>query len=290
MAKSPIHTLGQEIGLFLEQAILPVFQSVADTNGFYLDFVGKDRPARKGKKVKWEDIYGSYHDLDFVIEKNGSDIVMGQPVAIIEAAWRRYTKHSKNKAQEIQAAVLPIADKYSHLKPFLGAVIAGDFTAPSLKQLNASGFNIIYFNYANVVKIFLDFGVDIYFDEDTEDDDGWKKLEAFRALTGSKKDAVTTKLLDLHQKEINSFTTKLIETLDRQIKQIFISPLFGENYSFTDMFNAKKFISDYNSEPNTDELTFTKYQIVIHYTNGDKLDGEFRLKERAISFLDSVLH
>ncbi|WND03902.1 hypothetical protein QGN29_05890 [Temperatibacter marinus] len=290
MAKSPIHTLGQEIGLFLEQAMLPVFQSVADTNGFYLDFVGKDRPARKGKKVKWEDIYGSSHDLDFLIEKNGSDTNMGQPVAIIEAAWRRYTKHSKNKAQEIQAAVLPIADKYSHLKPFLGAVIAGDFTAPSLKQLNASGFNIIYFNYANVVKVFLKFGVDIYFDEDTEDDDGWKKLEAFRKLTSSKKDAVTTELLNLHEKEINSFTSKLKEALDRQIKQIFISPLFGENYSFTDMTNAKKFIYDYNSEPNNEELTFAKYQIVIHYTNGDKLEGSFRSKDRAISFLNSVLH
>ena len=46
---------------------------------------------------------------DYVLERGGTDTVRGLPAAFIETAWRRYTKHSRNKAQEIQGAVLALA-------------------------------------------------------------------------------------------------------------------------------------------------------------------------------------
>ncbi len=93
--------------------------------GLYLDFFGERPGVRTGKKLKWEDEDKNSHELDFVIEKDGSRTEQGQPVAFIEVAWRRYTKHSRNKAQEIQGAVLPLAAKYRWDKPFLGVVLAG---------------------------------------------------------------------------------------------------------------------------------------------------------------------
>ena len=45
---------------------------------------------------------GNVHDLDYVFEQGGTEATIGQPKAFIEIAWRRYTKHSRNKAQEIQ--------------------------------------------------------------------------------------------------------------------------------------------------------------------------------------------
>jgi hypothetical protein len=108
VAKSPAHRFGQIIGDLLEEIILPQLQKYCDERSLYLDKKGK-RTARPGSKVSWQDRYENFHDLDFVIESGGTDDVLGRPVAFIEAAWRRYTKHSRAKAQEIQGAVMPIA-------------------------------------------------------------------------------------------------------------------------------------------------------------------------------------
>ena len=110
MAESPAHKFGQVIGGLLESVVMPPLEQFCEKQGLYLDYQKKIRPARRGRKVSWGDSYGNFHDLDFVIERNGSDYEIGQPVAFIEAAWRRYTKHSRNKAQELQGAILPLAE------------------------------------------------------------------------------------------------------------------------------------------------------------------------------------
>ena len=104
-----------------------MLQKFCAERGFYLDRKGAREGARTGKKLSWKDRYGNSHDLDFVIEKNGTRTRTGVPVAFIETAWRRYTKHSRNKIQkEIQGAVLPIAEGYKWDQPFLGAVSSGE--------------------------------------------------------------------------------------------------------------------------------------------------------------------
>src|SRR5690349_3737803 len=103
MALSPSHKFGQDLGKLLEYVVLyeilkPRLEAFAKQKSFFLDSQGA-RPARAGKKVTWLDKYGNSHDLDFVIEAGGTAKKVGRPVAFIEAAWRRYTKHSKNKVQ-----------------------------------------------------------------------------------------------------------------------------------------------------------------------------------------------
>ena len=136
MAESPAHRFGQVIGELLESVVLPQLEAFCRKEGLYLDHQKRDRPARAGKKVAWTDQYGNTHDLDFVIERGGTDREIGRPVAFIESAWRRYTKHSRNKAQEIQGAILPLAEKYRWNNTFLGTVLAGVFTDGSLEQLS----------------------------------------------------------------------------------------------------------------------------------------------------------
>lgn len=147
MAKAPGHKFGQVLGNLLEEVVLyeilkPRLQEFARAKNYYLDWQ-KDRPAREGKKVTWGDKYGNKHDLDFVIEAGGTDTEIGKPIAFIEAAWRRYTKHSKNKAQEIQGALLPIIELHHLSAPFFGVVLAGEFTEPAIEQLKNNRFAVI---------------------------------------------------------------------------------------------------------------------------------------------------
>lgn len=92
---SPGHKLGQMTGNLFEELFAPDLQSFCKRHGFYCDRRGP-RPSVRGSstKVCWVDKYGNKHDLDYVIEKGGSYERQGQPVAFIELAWRRYTKHS----------------------------------------------------------------------------------------------------------------------------------------------------------------------------------------------------
>ena len=110
--------------------------------------------------MTWQDGYGNKHDLDYVLERNGSPNVIGQPVAFIETAWRRYTKHSRNKAQEIQGAILPLVAAHQNSAPFVGAILAGVFTNGALQQLQSLNFSVLYFPYAGVVKAFRRIGID----------------------------------------------------------------------------------------------------------------------------------
>src|SRR4051794_37103918 len=101
MAVSLAHKWGQEIGNLFQESLREILQPVADEHGLYLDFQ-RERKARAGKKVSWRDRYGNAHDLDYVFERGGTETVLGLPAAFIEIAWRRYAKHSRNKAQEVE--------------------------------------------------------------------------------------------------------------------------------------------------------------------------------------------
>ena len=84
MAESPSHKFGQILGNLLEEIMQPLFAKFCKKHTLYLDFQGKERTARKGKKVTWKDKYGNLHDLDYVIEKGGTDSERGKPIAF----WR----------------------------------------------------------------------------------------------------------------------------------------------------------------------------------------------------------
>jgi hypothetical protein len=137
MAQSPAHRFGQIIGEMLERAIAPVLQAIADEFGLFLDSKGERKARGTKRKVEWVDGKGNVHDLDFVIESGGSEEQVGSPLAFVEIAWRRYTKHSRNKAQEIHGAIIPLAERYSRYRPFLGVVLGGVFTEGSVNRNNS---------------------------------------------------------------------------------------------------------------------------------------------------------
>ncbi|WP_038248137.1 hypothetical protein [Ghiorsea bivora] len=289
MAKAPVHKLGQMIGEFIEKHFEPQLSQICTQRQLYLDVVGKERTARRGKKVSWHDNYGNKHDLDFVIERGGSDAVLGVPVAIIEIAWRRYTKHSKNKAQEIQGAVLPIAEKYKYHKPFLGAVIAGDYTKPSITQLNSCGFATIYFKYEDIVSAFATVNVDIKYGEKTPDDVAQKIVVALEKLSFSQYEQVFQKIVELSDKEVSSFKEKLIAALDRQVQQIIIAPLYGANNTFPTIDDAINYLDNFDAELSSIGAELMKIFVQVRYSNGDNISGEFSSNEFASDFLMSIV-
>ena len=206
MAQSPAHRLGQIIGEELENAIRKPLIAIAEEFGLYLDYKHA-RPARGGrKKVAWTDSHGNTHDLDYVLEKGGSETTMGQPMAFIETAWRRYTKHSRNKAQEIQGAIGPLAETYQNSHPFLGAVLAGVFTEGSLAQFRSHKFNLVYCPYETVIQAFTSEGIDVSSGEDMSEAELKRKVDAFERLTPIQRARIEEEIRKLHVDQFTPFS------------------------------------------------------------------------------------
>lgn len=286
MAESPSHRFGQVVGNLLEEILKPELLRFCEERGLYLDRHGARVNVRKGRKVSWEDKYGNSHDLDFVIEKGGSENKRGRPVAFIEAAWRRYTKHSRAKAQEIQGAVLPIAEKFELEAPFLGAVLAGIFTAPSLEQLRSLNFNIVYLPYESIVQAFGEVGINARFDESTPDNSFRECVDLIERLSNEDREKVKRSILAENQAQFKDFFVKLRRKLDRTTERVTVVPLFGAVHSFETATDAVRFIEEFDPAISAGE--FQKYEVTIVFSNSDEVRGTFSDQGDATHFLRYV--
>jgi hypothetical protein len=161
---SPGHKLGQIVGNVLEDVLRSPLLKVAVQHGLYCDCKGLREGVRKGKKVTWRDAKGTSHDLDYVFERGGSRAKKGVPVAFIESAWRRYTKQSRNKSGEIQAALQPLMESYPSTR-FLGVIIAGEYSAGGLDQLRRNGIDVLHVSFDTIAAVFKRLGGSIEYPE-----------------------------------------------------------------------------------------------------------------------------
>ncbi len=284
MAISPAHRFGQMIGEVLEASIEPILSDFASQFGLYLDKKGP-RPIREGPKVSWTDLNGNKHDLDFVLERGGAPEKQGVPVAFIEAAWRRYTKHSRNKAQEIQGAIVPLFETYRSHHPFKGAFLAGVFTEGSLTQLKSLGFCVAHFSYESVLAAFSIVGIDAGSDERTPDNEFAKRFAHWRALKPSERVKVGKELTRINAGEVEAFISALRDATMRTIKTVRILPLHGSAVECPNLQDAIDFVLAHREENMS--LPLVRYEILIVYMNGDRISGEFAAKGAAIEFLKS---
>ncbi len=282
MAESPAHRFGQIIGDALEAAAEPLLRQFADEHELFLDKKGV-RVARRGKKLTWEDLYGNKHDLDYVMERGGTEAELGTPVAFIETAWRRYTKHSRNKAQEIQGAVLPMLITYRNAAPFAGAILAGVFTNSALEQLRSQGFSVLYFPYQTVIKAFASMGIDARSEEGTPLEEFQNKINAWEALSEQQHRTIAKNLLDGNRREVELFMEDLRITITRQVDVVRIMSVHGLLVEKGSIEEAVAFIQEYREKPSTQP--FARYEVEVLYNNGNKINGQFQDKASTVQFL-----
>ena len=287
MAVSPAHVLGELIGVFFEDTMKAPIAGFSKTRGLYFDTEGF-RKARKTKKVTWADVNGNSHDLDYVIERGGSDDRIGVPVAFIELAWRRYTKHSKNKVQEISGAVNPIAEKFAKEGPFKGAILSGDFTATSLEQLHKERFHVLYVPFNKIVSAFGKHGLDIYFDESTSEKRLKEIVRQWKRTSPATLEAIRATLCDSCAGQIREFVKEIRMSVDRNLDFIVVLPLHGKEMEFKGMSDAIEFIQTL-SEVSDSGFPLHHLEVIVAYGNGTRIDGRFVSREEAVDFIRSVV-
>lgn len=289
MAKSPSHRFGQMIGDLLEATVIRYCKPIAEEYGMYLDFK-HPRLARKNQnEVKWTDLNGNTHKLDIVIESGGSEKIIGKPRAFIEMAWRRYTKHSKNKAQEISAAIKPLVSRYREHSPFYGAVLAGEFTQNSLNQMKSEGFKLLYFPIDMIEEAFALQGIDAHWEEDTPDRELEERIKQFESLSDIQLELIGDKLMSDNMKQWEVFLTSLRNSLDRRIENIYITSLYGNSKMFHNIQDACDYIASDVTDISFTKASFYAYQIIVKYSNGDKIEMQFKEQQDALTSLRYIM-
>lgn len=284
MATSPTHRFGQIIGDLLELATVEKVRPVAQKHGMYLDYI-HPRPARGGRrKIHVEDALGNHHDLDLVVEENGSEQELGKPRAFIEVAWRRYTKHSKNKAQEISSAVLACAKRFADDAPFTGTVLAGEFTQNSLDQLASQGFVVVHFPLDAIVDAFSVAGIDAYWEEDTPDALVEEQVAKYDALPPERIDAIKKRLFEIEKDDFDTFVHVLDQSLERKVEVVKVASLWGVSHAFATVADARDYIGHVD-EHGAPEAGFMRFEVEVVYTNGSKTSMTFASKYEALQKL-----
>jgi len=282
VAEAPGHRLGQIIGDALELAIEPVLRDFADEHGLYLD-KKELRPVRAGVKCTWVDNLGNSHDLDFVLERGGSPTKVGNPAAFIETAWRRYTKHSRAKAQEIQGAILPLLTTHAKVKPFAGAVVAGRWTDGALQQMRSSGLSVLHIDYDEIVEVFNRVGVDIDIEEATPDAYLQQQVVAWMALSEKSLADVGEALRCCAPERFAQFQADLDRSCSRAVERVTVLPLHGKAMECGSADEAIERIQLYAAPESVPELV--RFEVIVRYTNGDRIDAEFGTAVDAVGFL-----
>jgi len=294
MAESHAHRWGQIIGDVFEQFVRDMLKSIAERHQLYLDYK-KPRRARANQggrdlsKVTWCDSYGNRHDLDYVLERGGTEDALGVPVAFVESAWRRYTKHSKNKVQEIEAAVLPIALTFSRHQPFCGAVLAGEFTRNALAQLESKGFSVLHIPYESILEAFQEVGLDASsVDGITTEEEFGRKIEQWQQLPQPATVERFLKVLyRLHALGVAEFQARLEASLLRGVVSVRLAVLRGHAIECSDIASAISYLIEedraYQLRENGEERAM--FEIVVRFNNGAKIEATFPTRQEAIAFL-----
>lgn len=286
MAEAKGHRWGQIIGDVFEEALKSLLVEMAKRHGLYLDYKRPRAARANASSVEWADAKGNRHRLDYVFERGGSEKTVGSPAAFIETAWRRYTKHSKNKAQEIDAAVTPLAEAYGAQRPFLGAVLAGDFTEASLRQLKSRGFHVVHVTYELIVAAFAKVGVDARFDEGTSESEFKRKIRQHGALTKAMKKTLMSALLG-HHPEVKVFLHELERTITRAVERVRVLALHGAALTLATVTEAISYVGEYE-ETEGSPAPLSRYELRVEYTNGDAVEGVFGSRADALAFLRSL--
>ena len=281
---SPGHKLGQMIGNFFEQFFARDLIRFCEEHGFYCDRRGL-RPGVRGtsRKVSWTDSYGNKHDLDYVVEKDGSDEKQGAPVAFIELAWRRYTKHSRNKTGELEGALLHLRDTYQSCR-FLGAILAGEYTQGGKNQLSSHGITVLHVPFDVLAGAFRGEGVELDYPEDASADHKRSVIRRWEALRQDRIDNIATLLETAIATEYSAFKEALRRALLRQVEAVRVLPLYGNELTFSSIPEAISALSS-SEEGESGGLAFVKFEVELRFTDGDRVGGVFHTKDEALRFL-----
>lgn len=208
--KDPTSALGEALGDLMEERIGEILKKSGSKHGCFVDTHGKRKGVRERKTLKLEDAWGISHGLDFVVEDSEEEAVAGNPLAVIESKFLKDAKHNWDKGSRLAVAHYNLERTYPTLNKSV-AVLAGIWTDNSLDMIRSFGVDIIRVKKKEWIKATKEFGINI---------EWGKEMDVARKSWD--------KFCNLSQNETEELKEKLVEPVEKQIKEIIPEALEAE--------------------------------------------------------------
>ena len=283
---SPGHKLGQLIGNFFEKFVDTVLADrlaeMAREHRFYLDRRGQRDVRGERKKLTWEDTLGNKHDLDFVLEQGGSTEKIGRPIAFVEAAWRRYTKHSRNKVGEIEAALIHLRDSHRTCR-FVGAIVAGEWTKGAVKQWESHGITVLHIPFAFVAAAFRLKDIDLSYAEKAKAQEKRLVADALEALGEADRAEIAAALEVAAEEPLKKFLLSLEASITTEITQILMGGTFGKRASVHTIAEATAWLDRFDPS-HVEGVSFENFEVLLRFKDGREINGRSFPDKAAVLF------
>ena len=86
---------------------------------------------------------------------------------------------------------------------------------------------------------------------------------------------------------MDAFNDELQKAIDRHITKVIVLPLHGCVQECTAVDKAIEVVRKYDKDQSVSE--FSRFEVIIHYNNGNRINGEFQRRQEAIEFLENYL-
>jgi len=191
--------------------------------------------------------------------------------------------------------VTPIALTFSRHQPFLGAILAGEFTNSALFQLKSKGFSILYVPYQSILHAFQEIGIDASSEDGvggTTETQFRRKINKWKSLPQPK---TTQQLLNsihrLHRTDIDSFNTHLDATITRRVTSVCLTVLYGQSVEYVSIEGAITYLIEEEKSYWLREVGDKReiFEVQVRFSTNTKIDASFRKRLEAIQFLQSFL-
>lgn len=236
-------------------------------------------------KLTWLDNAGNSHDLDYMLERGGSAEKVGRPVAFIELAWRRYTKHSRNKTGEIEGALLPLRDSYRSCL-FLGVIVSGEYTQGGIRQLESHGIRVLHIPYERVIGAFRLKGLDLDYPEEAPPSLKRRLVSQLRRISKSELTEITAAFEEGIRDGLDQFLGSLEAAINRQLDAVIIIGAYGDPHTVKTIAEAVRFVQGFDTQGVPRSLRFLKFEIIVRYKDGTEIDARsLPTREAALQFL-----
>ena len=169
----------------------------------------------------------------------------------------------------------------------LGCILVGEYSSLGIEQLRRIGFRVLYIPYQSVQEAFKTGWhlTRITSDESTPEKVHVKRKKQWDSLPPEKQAHVWKVLMEKNEKNLLDFMNHLERAVKRQITAIRVIPLHGTTKECVTLAEAIHFVESYDETAPHGPLV--KYEVVIRYDNGNKVDGEFLDRASAIEFLEA---
>lgn len=109
----------------------------------------------------------------------------------------------------------------------------------------------------------------------------------FSRLSTQKRNVILSQLKAHNSDQLHEFFGKIELSLSRKITSIVVYPLHGLVVELNSAQAAYEFLASYNE--GQENLPVARYEIIVKFSNGDKIEAQYHEKQRALFFLKEYI-